>query len=81
MALPCPIRASEDFFEGSGIDAHATADLDCRQLAPLYHLVEEGLGDLEAPCDLGNTEEPTPLATQSASAFSASPIAAVSDVW
>lgn len=57
VRLPRPTWAAERLFERAGVYPHAPSDSYRGDLAALYHLVDEGLGDLEALCDFGHAEE------------------------
>ena len=57
VRLPCPAWAAERLFECAGVYLHAPSDSYRGDLAALYHLVDEGLGDPKALCDFGHAEE------------------------
>ena len=73
--------AAERLFERAGVYLHAPSDSYRGDLAALYHLVDEGLGDPKALCDFGHAEELAHASPPSVPEPSAFPIAAVLLIW
>lgn len=58
LHLPCAAADLEGFFEGGMVDSQQAPDADCGDLLPLYHLIDERLGDAKVLGDFRNVQKP-----------------------